>query len=187
MVNDGWTRIICLYNDAKIGVNLMAYLKQFNNDDDDYDWINGAGPIGPDWINSAGPITESEIPWWEQLWSGTKEVLTTGAEVFEKVAPAIFDRPELTPAYPGSIPTLKVPTVRIEIDPRTGLQRTITDSPYFPGQPLPPDTIIVTLPSGQQVIRKIQRAGIMPEWGMPLLLLGGGILLMSVMKKPKRR
>ena len=116
-------------------------------------------------------------PWWKQLWAGTKEVLTTGAEVFEKVAPAFLDQP----AYP------KLPQTRTEIDPRTGLQRTVTDTPYFPGQPLPPDTIIVTLPSGQRVTRRIQKTGVMPEWGMPLLLLGGGILLMTTMGKTRKR
>lgn len=141
----------------------MSYLGQNNNGDYDFALENGI----------------EEVPWWRKIWEPVKEVITTGAETFAKVAPYAFDRPELAP--------IKIPQTRIEIDPGTGRERTVTDSPYVPGQRLQPGTIIVTLPSGQQVTRRTQRAGIMPEWGMPLLLLGGGILLMNVMRKPRKK
>jgi len=133
---------------------------------------------------------ETEIPWWKQLWRGTKEVLTTGAEVFGKVAPAIFDKPELAPTYP-TYPTypypITRPRTRTQIDPRTGRQQTIYDAPYVPGQYLDPGTTIITLPSGQRITRRIQGAGVVPQWGLPLLFLGGGFLLMNVMGKPKKK
>lgn len=142
----------------------MAYLGQ-NNDDFDFALENDVTFNG----------VETEVPWWKQLWAGTKEVLTTGAEVFEKVAPTVFGRP--------SVPKLP----QTQIDPRTGRQRIVYDTPYYPGQRIPSGTIVVTLPSGQKMLRRTQRAGIMPEWGMPLLLLGGGMLLMMGMGKPKKK
>lgn len=147
----------------------MSYLGQ-DNDDFDFALENDVSV---------------EVPWWKQLWAGTKEVLTTGAEVFQKVAPAIFDKPTWDPTYP--IPTARIPTVRVEIDPRTGRERTVTDRVYVPGQPLRSGETIFVLPTGQRVIRKTTGAGVMPEWGMPLLLLGGGFLLMNVMGKRSKR
>lgn len=138
---------------------------------------------------------ETEIPWWKQLWAGTKEVLTTGAEVFQKVAPAIFDRPEIQPPgggvwdprYPTYPYPITRPQTRIATDPRTGRQQTIYDAPYIPGQRLDPGMTIITLPSGQRITRRVQRAGVMPAWGTPLLLLGGGFVLMNLMGKRKKK
>lgn len=130
---------------------------------------------------------EPEIPWWKQLWAGAKEVITTGAEVFEKVAPAIFDRPELIPTYP-TYPTYPItaPRTQTVINPQTGRQQTIYDAPYVPGQRLDPGTTIITLPSGQRITRRVQKAAVMPQWGLPLLFLGGGFLLMNTMGKRKK-
>lgn len=147
----------------------MSYLGQ-NNDDFDFALENDVSV---------------EVPWWKQLWTGAKEVITTGAEVFEKVAPAIFDRPELAPTYPTY--PITAPRTRIEIDPRTGQRQTIYDAPYIAGQRLGPGMTIITLPSGQKITRRVQGAGVIPEWGMPLLFLGGGFLLMNMMGKPSKR
>lgn len=150
----------------------MAYhLGQNNNNNDEILFEEELPPL---MTNGNG----NGVPWWKKLWTGTKEVLSTGVEIFTEVAPFIFSDNETVITTPRIITTT---------DPSTGLKQTVTDIPYTPGQVIPPGTIIVKLPSGQTVARRTQKAGIMPPWAMPVALGIGGVILMNMMGKKRRR
>jgi hypothetical protein len=95
---------------------------------------------------------------WGSIWSGTKEVLTTGADIFSKVYPAVMGTGPQTYPYKPGVPT--------PINPQTG-------QPYQ----INPQT-------GQLMIP--QQAGATPAWLWPVVAGVGGFILITSMGKGRR-
>ena len=100
-----------------------------------------------------------------------------GVETFAEIAPFIFERETQFTA------PITFPTTQIIKEPTTGKETQVTYAPYSVGQALPNGVEVVRLPSGQRVTRRVQKAGVLPKWGLPLLLLGGGMLIMGRRKR----
>lgn len=60
-------------------------------------------------------LAAEEQSWWEGIWEPTKEILTTGAEVFSKVAPLVMKPPKATGAY--APPVYRPTPIRPETPP----------------------------------------------------------------------
>lgn len=120
-------------------------------------------------------------PWYQTAWGGIKDIIKTGTEAFAKVAPYIFE------VEAGITRPITGPTTQILTDPLTGNKTEVIYTPLAPGQPIQPGLTVVTLPSGQTVTRTVKKAGVMPPWAWPVALGIGGVLLMNMMGKKKRR
>jgi len=116
-------------------------------------------PTGEAWTTNVAVPAVPTVPEpgfdWSSIWGGVKDVLTTGAEVFGKVYPAITGKGvQSYPYKPGS---------GIPIDPRTG-------------QPYQID------PRTGQIIGP-QQAGL-PAWVWPVVAgIGGFILINSISRR----
>ena len=139
------------------------------------------------------PIAAAPLPttggngdaWWQKIWSGAKEVLKTGTEAFATVAPYVFDggKPPVDYSAPIFSAPILTPQTQTITDPNTGQKQVVTYTPYTPGTPVQTGVKIITLPSGQQVTKTIQRAGVLPPWAFPVALAIGGVVLMNMGKR----
>ena len=94
---------------------------------------------------------------WGSIWTGTKEVLTTAADIFGKVYPVVTGGAQTYPYKPGTgIPINPATGQPYQIDPRTG-----------------------------QLISP-QQAGVTPAWLWPVVAGVGGFILITSMGKGRR-